>query len=736
MKTRGVVDDPVGNGEGRRDHDHTGPIGGDTPRPSGDVEDIDQALTVSADEFSTIEDGSVTVASRMSQLRFHARGGLGEVFRARDDSLHRDVAVKFIRPKRALDPLSRERFRLEAEITGRLDHPGIVPVYGVGETFDGRDLLVMRFIEGSTLRSAVDQFHQETQGPWHRRRYEFNRLLSHLVAACKTIAYAHARGILHRDIKPDNIMIGRFGETLVVDWGLAMPVERDAQAKASGEETIHLESGGSGDSGSYMAAGTIGFMSPESLEQDQSGVGPRSDVYSLGGTLYYLLTGKRSLSGNPTPELLASIRQSRFPSPRRVNREVPRPLDAVCQRAMSAMPSDRYATPLELARDLEAYIEDEPVSVVQENAFERLRRFARNHRGVVTAALAGLLGIVAVSLVAAVWLNRQKGLEQEARAVAVQAEQESLRLAANFAAQTVAGEIDVRWRVLESIAASPDLRRLIAAAEGRQPDSKEWGEVRRWLSERTRKFEDLHADSWFLVDGHGRQIARVPHDRKTVGVDFSGRDYFHGLGRQMDESDGPFEPIRDSYVSTPHMSAADHHLKIACSAPVWAADDELQSARPIGVIGMSARAGEFRILKRGLGDGQIGVLLDVRAAVIDGKPRAGEVIHHPELTRLQLQDLSRTGSPGRYFLDELVGDLVRLRALREAAFESREDAEAMDRVGGLNLGFLRNYVDPLASDPRSRWSAAMEPVIISGRPAPQRNTGLFVIVEQQAAAGR
>ncbi len=167
-------------------------------------------------------------SSRFVILRPHARGGLGEVFVAYDKELHRDVALKEIRPDRADDDVSRARFVLEAEITGSLEHPGIVPVYGLGEFSGGRPYYAMRFVQGASLKAAIASFHA-ADAPGRdpgERALALRDLLRRFVNVCNAIAYAHSRGVLHRDLKPANIMLGKFGETLVVDWGLAKAIGR------------------------------------------------------------------------------------------------------------------------------------------------------------------------------------------------------------------------------------------------------------------------------------------------------------------------------------------------------------------------------------------------------------------------------------------------------------------------------------------------------------------------------
>ena len=174
---------------------------------------------------------------RFRVLRPHARGGLGAVFVALDAELNREVALKQILVRHAGDPTSRGRFLLEAEITGGLEHPGIVPVYGLGTYGDGRPYHAMRFIKGDTLKEAVDRYHADEalKTDLGRRSLELRNLLSRFTDVCNAIEYAHSRGVLHRDIKPGNIIVGRHGETLVVDWGLAKAQGRVEPGLASGE---------------------------------------------------------------------------------------------------------------------------------------------------------------------------------------------------------------------------------------------------------------------------------------------------------------------------------------------------------------------------------------------------------------------------------------------------------------------------------------------------------------------
>src|SRR4029079_10699071 len=228
---------------------------------------------------------------RFRILRPHARGGLGAVFVALDSELNREVALKQILDRHADDPDSRARFLLEADVTGRLEHPGVVPVYGLGCDACGRPFYAMRLVKGETLKEAIERFHA-AGGARDPRRWnlELRRLLSRFVAVCDVVAYAHSRGVIHRDLKPANILLGPYGETLVVDWGLAKVVGRGESAAPAGAEEATLQpASGSGSSETLpgTALGTPAYMSPEQAEGRLEQVGPLSRGDSLGADITY-----------------------------------------------------------------------------------------------------------------------------------------------------------------------------------------------------------------------------------------------------------------------------------------------------------------------------------------------------------------------------------------------------------------------------------------------------------------
>jgi tetratricopeptide (TPR) repeat protein/tRNA A-37 threonylcarbamoyl transferase component Bud32 len=347
---------------------------------------------------------STATSPRFRILRPHARGGLGAVFVALDNELHREVALKQILDRHADDPVSRARFLLEAEVTGGLEHPGIVPVYGLGTYGDGRPYYAMRFVRGESLKEAIDRFHADEalRRDLGQRSLELRKLLRRFTDVCNAIDYAHSRGVLHRDIKPSNVIVGKHGETLVVDWGLA---KATGWADPNSDEPTLLPNSPSGSSETLpgSALGTPAYMSPEQARGDLEHLGPRSDVYSLGATLYCLLTGKPPLEGDDIGELLGKAERGEFSRPRHHDATIDAALEAVCLKAMALRPADRYGSCRALAEDIERWMADEPVSAWREPVSRRARRWAWRHRtavsGAAAAVLAGLIGLAAVAVV-------------------------------------------------------------------------------------------------------------------------------------------------------------------------------------------------------------------------------------------------------------------------------------------------------------------------------------------------
>jgi serine/threonine-protein kinase len=360
--------------------------------------------------------------SRYRPLHSHARGGLGEVFVALDEELGREVALKQIQEQFADHADSRGRFVREAEITGKLEHPGVVPVYGLGRYPDGRPFYAMRFIGGEGLDAAIRRFHAADRPGRDagERSLALRGLLTRFVAVCNAMAYAHSRGVIHRDLKPANVMLGEFGETLVVDWGLARVLQAGAEQAPAGlpvtlrEESTRTRLG--------RAMGTPAFMPPEQARGEMDRVGVRSDVFALGATLYTLLAGRPPYAGE---EVLRQAEEGNVAPARQVNPRVPRALEAVCAKAMARDPQARYASASHLGEDVERWLADEPIRAYREPLPARVRRWGRRHRALVTSA-ALLLAFAVAALGVGLWAVRR---EQVKTAAALAQAEENLEQA-------------------------------------------------------------------------------------------------------------------------------------------------------------------------------------------------------------------------------------------------------------------------------------------------------------------
>ncbi len=387
----------------------------------------------STDAAPTDQTGSYAIGpstshgQRFRVLRPHAQGGLGAVYVALDGELNREVALKEILGHHADDATTRLRFLLEAEITGGLEHPGIVPVYGLGSHPDGRPYYAMRFIRGDSLKEAIADFHADEtlKHDPGKKAMALRGLLGRLIDVCNAIGYAHARGVLHRDIKPSNIILGNHGETLVVNWGLAKASGHHEPGRTDERTLMPSSGGGSADTLPGSAIGTPAYMSPEQAVGDVDHIGPASDVYSLGGTLYCLLTGKTPHEGKDFGTILRDIHKGNFPAPRTLDPSIPRPLEAVCLKAMATSSEDRYPSCRAMADDLERWLADEAVSAWREPWPVRARRWASRRRTLVTVAV-GTTALAAVVSTLSAWataralLNERQAMADMTRALAAE----------------------------------------------------------------------------------------------------------------------------------------------------------------------------------------------------------------------------------------------------------------------------------------------------------------------------
>jgi serine/threonine-protein kinase len=354
--------------------------------------------------------------ARYTLTRVQGKGGLGRVWLAHDEHLHREVALKEVLPANQDDLATQSLLLKEAQITGQLEHPNIVPVYELTRGQDEKPFYTMRFLRGRSLWSRIRAYHRDGK----RDPLELRALLTCFVSVCNALAYAHARGVIHRDLKPENIMLGDFGAVMVVDWGLAKLVSqaeehsdlRKVEVTEAADMTVTQEG---------KLTGSPAYMAPEQADGQIGLLDQRTDIYGLGAMLFAILSGhpphKGTSTGNAVKDTMSLVRQiSEGPTPRlrELDSSVPRPLDAICARAMAKKRSERYRTASELAHDVTCWLADEPVSVYRPPWRERLMRWLRRHRTFTQAAAVTLVLVALVAGVAALLISRS--LEAEKRA--------------------------------------------------------------------------------------------------------------------------------------------------------------------------------------------------------------------------------------------------------------------------------------------------------------------------------
>ena len=352
--------------------------------------------------------------TRLGQYRLrseHARGGFGLVWRAEDEVLGREVALKQLSGILVGDDDYRRRFVGEARIAAQLQHPGVVPVYSLGDQDGKNPYYTMKLVSGQTLGEAIRRFHTEPREAGERA-LEHLRLLNSFLAVTRAMAYAHSRGVIHRDLKPDNILLGDYGETVILDWGLAKVLAKGAAAETAAPAPVSSPS--AADATQFgTVVGTPAYLSPEQAAGQIEEVDERSDIYCLGAVLYHLLTGRPPFRGANPGEVVELVRTSR-PRARAISPAIPRALEAICMRAMAPRPAERYPDAGLLARDVERYLADEPVGAYREGTLERLGRWAHRHRtGVVSGSISLLLVLLAAVAGLMLWQRELQRREQE-----------------------------------------------------------------------------------------------------------------------------------------------------------------------------------------------------------------------------------------------------------------------------------------------------------------------------------
>ncbi len=594
--------------------------------------------------------------------RLLGAGTYGEVWLARDVRTGVKVAIKFL----SYAVGNRWEF-LQAEIQQLAllqADPGIVRLIDVNAAASP-PYYVMDYIEGESLAQRLER------GP-----LAVGEAVALFRRLTQALAYVHARGIRHCDLKPGNVLLTARGEPMLADFGQAQLREEVSPA-----------------------LGTFFYMPPEQAQLEQGLPDTRWDVYALGALLYQMLVGRPP---HDTPEARRRLRDAGNLAERlRVYREL---------ITHAPPPREHYRVPgvdRHLARIIDRCLATDPArrfssaEAVLEALQERER--ARARRPLVV--LGGLLPtILAIGVMFFVWQGIFVALRQ-AEAVSVSNALYRSSLVAELASRSVGQELDRRWRILEAAAGDPQLIALVHA-------SQELPRDRLPLAALQQRLEHLHeahkvtaqARSWFVTDQRGRQIARSPLQRETMGRDFSFRDYFHGLGQDLTAPSPQLRPIRQPHRSIVFISQATHTPMIALSVPIW--PDQGTGADPIGVMAMTVEIGHFFGLGNHAGSGQTSerflALFDCRP---DWSGRVGLVLQHPRLSSVGRLDRVRAGSLPRYS-----GELV-ARVLNDGAVQ------------------LRNARDPLLP---GDWLVAIQ-LVRSPRPGTRVDWAVVAAESRQSA---
>ncbi len=322
--------------------------------------------------------------TKYQMVRPIAGGGMGSVYLVEDSELKREVALKVLTTPLDSEPLYARMVR-EAQIIALLEHPAIVPIHDVGRLPDGRPFYIMKYVQGETLTECVS------------RDISLTDKLVIAQKLCQAIGFAHSRGVIHRDLKPENVMVGSFGEVLVMDWGTARFI-----ANAPSDSSSHTDAVSNDKTGEGAIIGTLSYISPEQAAGDQSQVDHRTDIFGLGAVLYFMLTKQPLYTADSQESATRSALDCRFVTPRLREPSIPKPLGAICQKALCKDRSSRYQTAQEFESDLARYLAGEPISAYRENVFEQAGRWLGRHRFVVYMVLA----YIVLRIVIFFWLGR------------------------------------------------------------------------------------------------------------------------------------------------------------------------------------------------------------------------------------------------------------------------------------------------------------------------------------------
>ena len=594
-----------------------------------------------------------------------AQGGMGVVYKARDVELGRLIALKVILTGRFATEAEIARFHHEAEAAANLDHPNIVPIYEIDE-HEGWPYFTMKFVEGGSLANHIARFRRDPRST--------ARMMATVAGA---VHYGHRRGVLHRDLKPHNILIDEHGQPHVADFGVAKRLTDDAQMTRTG-----------------TVIGTPAYMSPEQAAGRTKEVTVAADVYSLGAILYEILTGRPPFEADSPVDVLRAVIEDEPVPPRQIDGRIDRDLETICLKCLDKDRRQRYRSAEELEQELTRWCCGELIRARPVSRAARVVRWVRRNP-VIAGGAVGTIALIVATIIVALSVAGQR----EAQVL------DEVRRGNLWSARTAA--ISYLWQ-LEQF--SRTVEQL--AMDGPLVERLGRGDVdgaRRWLHDVSQRHGLSEGfESWLLLDGSGVTIDRDPSIPELIGRDFDVRDYFIGAMRHAGD-----RGRAAVHVSRVFKSEADGLYKFALSAPV--SGDEASDSKPLGVI-VATIAPASTIGSLRLND-------ERRVAALAGRidpSSAGEDASGDAGYRLLFH-------PGYHQRDEAVevrnAHLLQMPAPRDDQPEL-QIIEPSDGAGAVGLTD-DHFNDPLSvRDARyaGRWLAAFAPV---------GNTPLIVIVQQR-----
>ncbi len=488
-------------GDGERDR---GPKRGLETRPEPEAATVDlPPVGGSAGPAAGLPPAAAAPSERYRLEGQLGEGGMAVVRSARDLELDRPVAVKCLRPELEGLGSAPERFVDEARIVAGLDHPGVVPVFDLGRLPDGALFYAMKRVQGETLRRQL-----AARGDAEvTDRSSLQHFVDLFERVCRTVAAAHREGVIHRDLKPDNVMVDHRGEVYVMDWGLAKRLPTTPAEDSAGRTRF----------GAVL--GTPAYMAPEQARGSAHEASRGTDVFALGVVLYEILTGANPFASTEAGRSMEGVLHHQPDDPRRLNPGVPRPLAAVCMKALEKDPFRRYPSAVELADDLRRHREHLPVSAYRPGAAERAVAWLRRH-----PVAGGALATAAVMLVlAGAWLGVQASVENAMVARVYgrmdQARAEASRLDAEI------GRLEARRAAAESPAERAELEKAASHLAARREAQVRFADSLAiavlgftMLAPDSRAEQVLRED---LLDGIERHLAAGEHDRAEVMLRFA-----------------------------------------------------------------------------------------------------------------------------------------------------------------------------------------------------------------------